>query len=289
MEKQQTKKNFFLLVQICAVLVFFGRAYQFYFFGAPFRALLWDESLLSPVVEGIFNTPWYDYATSETVNASIETFTKICALVLITAAVISLFWTKIPYTRFKKTVLYLAFGILVFVGICLVKDKNYDILQLFEQALQMAAPVTLLVIGHRGSWELPKLEFWLKVAIALTFIPHGLFAMGLFYVPGHFIDMTIQILGVSESNAIQFLFIVGLLDVLASVALFIPNAAKYALWYIIIWGTITALARLAAGFDSDFFLSSLHNHAYLTIYRLPHGLMPLGVLWLYYSRQTIKS
>ena len=60
------------LIKICAFTVFLGRAYQLYFFGAPFRAILWDESLLTPIVEGLFNYTWFDYATSPRVNSWID-------------------------------------------------------------------------------------------------------------------------------------------------------------------------------------------------------------------------
>ena len=69
------------LVKICAFTVFLGRAYQLYFVGAPFRAILWDESLLSPVVEGLTNYSWYDYATSPKVNNWIDGFTKFCSYI----------------------------------------------------------------------------------------------------------------------------------------------------------------------------------------------------------------
>lgn len=67
------------LVKICAFTVFLGRAYQLYFFGAPFRAILWDESLLTPIVEGLSNYSWQEYATSSRVNIWIDGFTKFCS------------------------------------------------------------------------------------------------------------------------------------------------------------------------------------------------------------------
>jgi hypothetical protein len=60
------------LLSFSAFLIFFGRAYQFFFFGAPYRAIFWDESLLSPVVEGLFNYTWQEYATNLKVNTFIE-------------------------------------------------------------------------------------------------------------------------------------------------------------------------------------------------------------------------
>ena len=183
------------LLKVCAFTVFLGRAYQFYFFGAPVRAILWDESLLSPVIEGLTNYSWFDYATSPVVNRWIEGFTKINSLIFLLAGIVCLFWDKISYTRTKKTILSIALFLFLMFGICLFKDKNYNILQLFELSMQFAAPIVILFNRDLESISNNKNLFFLKVSLALAFIPHGIFAMGLTFIPGHFLDMTIKILG----------------------------------------------------------------------------------------------
>lgn len=266
------------LVKICAFTVFLGRAYQLYFFGAPFRAILWDESLLTPIVEGLSNYSWQDYATSSRVNIWIDGFTKFCSFIFLLAAIISLFWDKIGYKRLKQTIVSLALFVLFFIGICMVKDKNYEYLLFFELFIQFAAPILLLLNIRLDIIENKKVINGLKIAIACTFIAHGLFAMGLIYLPGYFVDMTIMILGLSEPQATTFLYVAGVLDLVMSVLIFIPKLSKYALWYMVFWGLTTAFARLFAGFSSNFVESSLHGSVYLVVYRLSHGLLPLVVL-----------
>lgn len=266
------------LVKICAFTVFLGRAYQLYFFGAPFRAILWDESLLTPVVEGLTNYSWQEYATSSRVNTWIDGFTKLSSIIFLLSAIFSLFWDKISYNRLKKTIVWIALAILLLIGICMVKDKNYEYLLFFELFIQFAAPVLLLLNIRLDIIENKKIVNGLKIAIACTFIAHGLFAMGLIYLPGYFVDMTIMILGLSEPQATTFLYVAGLLDLVMSVLIFIPKLSKYALWYMVFWGLTTAFARLFAGFSSNFVESSLHGSVYLVVYRLSHGLLPLVVL-----------
>ena len=70
------QKNNLVLLKLSVILVFLGYAYQYLFFSAPFRAILWDESLLKPVIESIFKTPWEKYATSLTVDKWIQTSIK---------------------------------------------------------------------------------------------------------------------------------------------------------------------------------------------------------------------
>jgi hypothetical protein len=166
------------------------------------------------------------------------------------------------------------------MGICMVKSKNYDILQLFELSIQLIVPLVIFFNSSLKNMDVSKISKWLKIAVALTFIPHGLFAMGIFYVPGHFIDMTIKILGVNETQATQLLWIVGVLDIIGSIFIFIPKLARLTLVYVMIWGFLTAVARLVSGFNPDFLWSSLHNSIYLTLYRLPHALVPLIIYLL---------
>ncbi|WP_067148872.1 hypothetical protein [Pseudotamlana agarivorans] len=274
-------KQYLFYLKLSVFFVFFGRAYQFFFFGAPFRALLWDESLLTPIVEGFFNMSWQDYATSAAVNNSIESFTKFGAFIFLLGALLSLFWERIKFEVLKRTIIILGTLLLVIIGICLTKEKSYDPLQFFELSIQIAAPIALLFSGDLEASNKKSTLLWLKIAIALTFIPHGLFAMGLIYVPGHFIDLTISILKVTETQAKYFLFTVGFLDVVASVLIFLPKLSKYAFMYIIVWGFLTAFARVIVGVNSHFFLSTLHNSAFLTIYRIPHGLLPLATFTLF--------
>jgi hypothetical protein len=277
------------LLMLCAFLVFIARAYQFYFFGAPFRAIFWDESLLSPIVEGIFNYTWYDYASSQTTNMWIEKFTKGCSVLFLISGCLSLFWQNIKWIRFKKVILGTSIFFLVFLGICMVKDKNYDILQFFELSIQIIVPLILYLNPDLSKVNSRALMLWLKTSIVLTFVPHGLFAMGLIYVPGHFIDMTIKIIGLTETQSILFLYIVGFLDLLISVLIFFPKVAKYAVGYAITWGFLTAFARLASGFNAHFFWPSIHNYTYLVVYRLPHGLIPLIVYLLLPKTQTLTK
>lgn len=268
------------LIKLCAFTFFFGRAYQFYFFGAPFRAILWDESLMSPIVEGLSNYSWFDYATSPVVNQWIEGFTKVNSLIFLLASIICLLWDEISSTRFKRSVLVIALFLFLFFGICMLKDKNYNILQLFELSMQFAAPLLLYLNPDISSVSNKKNLLFLKVTLALAFIPHGIFAMGIFFVPGNFIDMTIKILGINESQATNFLFIVGLIDIVFSVLIFIPKISKYVIFYLIFWGFATATARLVSAYNHNFILSSLHNSIYLVIFRMSHGFIPLLIYLL---------
>ncbi|PVW14328.1 hypothetical protein [Marixanthomonas spongiae] len=277
-----SRKNTITLLKVCAFLIFIGRGYQFLFFDAPFRALLWDHGLMAGIVEGWFNTPWQDYVTNLTVDSWIQRSIRINGALYVLAGIAALAinnknkkWLKLP--------IIIGAVLLTVLSVLLMKAKFFHYAQFFEHAIQFATPLVLLMaLNERIS--LQKITFTLKVLIAITFTSHGLYALGYYQVPGNFIDMTIASLGISENTTVTFLYIAGVLDLVLSVAIFIPKIARYALLYAFIWGIMTALARVVAGTYIDFFADSLHQSLHLTIYRIPHGLVPL-LAFLLYQRQ----
>lgn len=275
----ETNSSLLLWLAWSSFFLFFGRAYQYYFFGAPYTALLWDESLLSPLIESL-GYSWYNYSTSTITSKYISLSINLSALFFLFSSLLSFSFSRIYFLQqFKRVLLSVSLTLLVFLGICLVKDKNYDLLQFFELSSQFVVPIVLLMYYKNQELKRKSITLILRVAIALTFIPHGLFAMGIPYIPGNFIDMCIKILGISENQSTSLLFIVGILDITFSIMLFFPKTVEGALLYCTIWGMSTAIARLVFGIQANFFWSSLHNTLADFIFRIPNGLIPLTVLF----------
>lgn len=281
-------KHWFTILKLSVFLIFIGRAYQFMFFGAPFRAILWDESFMSPIVENLTNYNWFEYATSLEVNYWIEFFSKLCGFLFLVGAITALFWEKINAIRLKKTIIYIGIGILFFLALCIAKDKNYDVLQIFELFIQISIPIALLIVKKVEDVNIIKIKNILKLALSVTFIAHGLFALGIIYYPANFVDMTIGILGVTESQAKVFLTVAGLLDVIIAVLIYFPKTTKIALYYALIWGLLTALARVIFGFNKTFMLDSIHDSLYGTLFRLPHGLVA-GIILLIILKNSLEK
>lgn len=121
----------------------------------------------------------------------------------------------------------------------------------------------------------------MKITIALTFTCHGLYAVGYYPRPFNFVDMSMNSLGISESNAIQYLNVVGFLDFIIAIGLFLPwKISRFALGYAILWGTLTTSARLVSYLEIDQFATLLHQWGFEALYRLPHFLIPCAA-WLY--------
>ncbi len=278
MQTKQFQHNLLItLLRLSTFLLFAGRAWQHLFWDAPFRALLWDKDWMEGLVTWLTGNTWQAYVTSETAGYFIDNLIFSFGIFYAAMAILTLVINQ----RMKGlTWLYalssLALGLLAFLY---CKDKFYHLGQFFEYVLQFSLPL-FFYLALSEKINLLKLRLFLKIAIALTFSAHGLYALGYYPQPGEFVDMVINTLHVSESTAKYVLYVAGILDMVFAIGIFIPRTAKISLIYMVLWGAATAAARTWANFYMDFPLNSLHQNLHETIYRLPHALIPLSVLFM---------
>ena len=272
-----------LILKIAAILVFAGRAWQHLFWDAPYRSFFWDEALLKPFIETFFDISWQSYVTSPTTDTVVQNLIFGSGILYLLVA-IAIAFTTTKTIRITRTPILVGTIGLVLLAILMTKEKFYHIAQFFEHSIQFGTPL-LLLYSYSAKLSLKKLALALKILIAFTFCAHGLYAIGLYPVPGNFVDMLINILGCSEGQAMTMLYIAGIVDNALVLFLFLPKTSRYALWYATIWGLLTAFARVWANIETDFLIASLHQNIHQMILRLPHGLVPLAVLFLPYKQQ----
>ncbi|MBI1223744.1 MAG: hypothetical protein GC192_00790 [Bacteroidetes bacterium] len=264
------------LLKLAAASVFLGRAYQHIFWDAPYTEFLWDGKLMAPVIETITPWTWHEYVTNLAVDATIQKWMVAIGLFYLVCAFACLFYEKMP--RWMRWPIWLGVAGQVVLALLYMKEFFFHVGQFFEYTLQFCTPAFLIIYFKKREFS-PRLIFAMKLATALTFTCHGLYAIGYYPRPGVFTSMTMRILGCSESFAINFLTVAGWLDFAVALGIFLPNKwAKWFLLYAAIWGLLTSLARTVGNFYWELPLQSLHEWAYHTIYRLPHGLIPL-ILW----------
>jgi hypothetical protein len=285
------KHTGFQLVQItlrvATFMLFAGRAWQHLFWDAPFRALLWDQYLMENLVLFLRGGTWQEYVTSETADRFIQNTITGFGIFYALMATITLF---IGSKRLAKlTWLYVLSSVaLIFLAFLYSKEKFFHAGQFFEYAIQFMLPL-FFCYGLSQRIELKKLLLMMKIAIALTFTAHGLYAIGYYPQPGGFVDMLINIFNITEATAKNILHIAGVLDFIISVTIFIPRLSKYSLIYAVVWGGLTALARTWANFYIDFPIDSLHQNLYETLYRLPHALVPLAALFIWQRNDLTRN
>lgn len=159
------------------------------------------------------------------------------------------------------------------------KEKFWRFGELIEYTSQWMAPALLLLHAARRP---PALIARLgRAAVAATFAGHGLYAVGFHPVPGPYIDMVIQHLGVSEAAARALLLAIGGLDFAVAAAMLLPSRyARPFLAYAAAWGALTALARLTAGFDATMEGFGAVRWIPEILVRVPHAGVPLFLLAL---------
>lgn len=136
-------------------------------------------------------------------------------------------------------------------------------------AMRIAAPLALfwLYAGPRTRAREQSVRWLVLLSIVTVFVVHGIEA-----IRSHpwFVDLTIsgaqRTLGVAMSQRLteRLLLVVGLLDLAAAAGLLL--GARAAAWYMVLWGTFTALLRV---------LAYGGGAAAEAVVRLPHGLLPL--------------
>lgn len=271
-------KTTLLLLKTSAFLVFIGRAYQHLFWDAPFRCLLKDEHLLKPITTHLFGIDWNNYITILGRDANIQTLIKLQGFVYLIMAFVVVFIHS-NSKKWMRIVLYIGGFSLVFLSFLLCKEKSYQIPQFFEHSIQFG--VVFLLLFYLKNLDDLILLFYIKVLIAITFVSHGIYALGVFYpIPSNFVTMVLNTLPIKETLVVNALFVMGVMDVLVALFVFVPKLAKWILFYAFIWGTLTALARIVSGLHYEISFQILHQYLFETVYRLSHGLLPLSAYLL---------
>lgn len=274
------------LLRISAVLMFFGRAWEHFRWLGPYRDVFYNPqgSILKLItffsgetVVEIYNNHFYEHL--------VINFSKGLGVIFLLCGIVILFYNKLH--PFKLIISVGLFGLILnFYG--LFMGKHFEMLGMFfEHAAQFTIPILFL-----STWKeiTDKTIYLAQTAISITFISHGLFAVGYYPQPGHFADMLIVSFGIEENLARLLLVIVGVLDFVFGLALLIhykkiDSKLKLlffngCIWYGVIWGFLTAAARIYAPFSLELFWSNITQDLFQFLVRIPHFTIPL---FIYYA------
>ncbi len=273
--KKNDHQRIILLLQFATICVFLGRAWQHLVWDAPFRTLLWDEGLMKSFIEYCFSMPWQTYITSPEIDAMIQGLIKNTGWFYLICAIMAMFINK--WKKIAGVFMILGSLSLILLAMLYCKERFFSIGQFFEYALQFLTPLFLYFTVKKG-FVTSRLLFYMKLAIAFTFVCHGLYAIGYYPRPGYFIEMTLNILNIEEDLAIKFLSFAGIMDFIIGIGIFLPfRYAKWIIIYAIIWGFFTTIARVWAYIELDYFIETSKQFIHESIYRVPHFVVPFVV------------
>ena len=264
-------------LQLAVFCLFTARAWQHFYGDLPYRALLWDEYLLSGLVK-TFGYNWSDYVSDPKVENAIVLGIQGFGVLLFLGALAVFPWPLVP-NRLRRIFLYIGAGVLFILVLATCRDQFWQVGQFLELTLQWATP--LFLAQYLSTTKEPASHSWTaaKLAVAATFVGHGMYAVGFYPVPGFFMSMCMRVFACTEAQAKVFLLIAGVLDFASAVLIFGPRRAAY--WsyvYMAAWGGLTALARVVANLYWPFWLTWLIQWWPEMVYRLPHSLVPLFLL-----------
>lgn len=284
MEIRQTSRIVLNAALLGLVMLLWGRCYQHLFFEGPYRAFFLDQQLFGGVQRALSSLSWLDFVNSPKTDESILLYTRIIAVLWLLASFVFLFYQKIPKAWLWAAALITSASLLFYAAADYL-DKGYQLAQWIEYAAQIVMPVLFVLLLQKIA-----VTTWLgiaKTAIALTFLGHGLYALGYFPLPGNFVYMTTQVLGVTDAAAREILFVAGILDIAAALLLFAPSIDKYALLYCIAWGFLTALARPVAYILPNHLLGlTVHQTAFEFFVRFPHFILPFCTYLVLLKREV---
>jgi len=240
---------------------------------SPIRSLAWNEDWWAAPLESLFGIPWENVALHSDAFLS-RSFDAIGLFLILVAG---LLW--FCRGRTITVLLTISTAILALDSIGRWIASGYHWGMAIEHASQIFTPVALLVFRHcerrPQKWVLLVL-----ITSAMTFLGHGLYAAGIHPVPLNYQTMTMKLLSMDQENAIRFLAIVGWLDILAAVTVFLPRLRVITLSYMIVWGGLTALARIISHIGMAQPLYGLDPWLAETLVRTPHWMLPLLALLL---------
>lgn len=240
-----------------------------HFIGKAWQYLRWDSPLQALAREQVVIDRW-----------------EIGLGILFAIGAFSAIWTAINPLRWHVVVYFFATITLIVETFVSWQAHNWEIANLLEHTLLWSIPIFLFLIMLRPPSE--KVMLAMKIAIAATFIGHGMYALGVYGVPDHFIGMTRGILGLSEEGAKVFLKIMGVLDFVAAIGLFWKGSENYVVWYLVAWGFLTALARMVANIETDAIATGLDRWTWETLIRIVHGGLPLWLWWVMKEERELQ-
>ncbi|MEZ4824855.1 MAG: hypothetical protein R3C61_00960 [Bacteroidia bacterium] len=241
------------VLRMAVFTLLLGRGWQFFLSGNPFH--IWQQNHPS--------ASWI-----------------ITAIGLYCLAGAAMAWLVNPGKKLLYAIISGSSAILLLMTWVLWEGSRFEFAQLIEQTAQWATPLLLLYFlsFHAGkSFSFPP-ERLMIIVSALVFTGHGLYASGIYAQPGHFHFMITRILGISGAPASHFLHVAGVMDFIVSIGVFFPKVRRLCLMYMVIWGTLTALARVVAYTEVNDLAGTLILWLPQTVFRLPHGLLPLAAL-----------
>ena len=274
-------------IRYSAVLMLLGRAYQHIRWGGPFRDIFYDPQGFGGWYANFIDTPLKDIYNDHFYENFLSYFSDFVGIVFLITAVVILGYERLSKL---KGFIYASTALLALVFYGFLYGKNLDQYGMFfEHSAQLVFPL-IFVWSYQRKTRLVNIIG--SFAIAITYLCHGLYAYGYYPQPGHFADMMILGFGMTEDFARDLLVSIGIVDfvfaLIVILGIYLKHYAnnssslmlllKVNLWYGVIWGLLTSLARVYTSYTDGMFLHWMDQYFLEFLVRVPHFALPYVLL-----------
>ena len=273
-EKQD--QTLLLCLRLGAFLCFAGWAWVHFYWQAPYGVLLWQNNIFS-LLERIGFT-WEEFVGTGAGDGWVQEWSGRVGWLFLACTILSL--TARNGSRFQMIGLLGGSLFLIILSYAKFVKAQYQLPMFVEHGGQMLIPV-LLVLALFFGVRHPATFCTAIVAFIMTFAGHGAYAVGFWPTPSTFYAMTSVILNVEYQATQIFLYMVGVMDFVICLGLFLPPIRCASVLYGAAWGFITALARPVAGMSPSLNYWGADQFLHEAILRASHFLIPLYLFFLW--------
>lgn len=256
----EPKSNKLLLASVACL--FSGRAFLAYFGNPAVVQIVGFEGAMKPIVS-IFMS-WDHFSLSVYPVAA-----EVMSSILFALWILLFFGLWLPGFRIR---------VLLFGGVLATMEvlaslagEYYWLWHFAARALVCFTPLLFLLILKQLRW----VNSIGRILVAFVFLAHGAFALNILPLPGSYEDMFVLLLDLHGDAAVFLLRSVGVIDIGMALVLISFTKVPAITWiWMVCWGTITAIARLASQFDVSLPMESLGMGLGDSLIRMCHGLVP---------------
>lgn len=313
----QLQRRALELIWVATSLSMLGRGWLHFSKGSPYWNLFWSEELLSPWLS-LLGVEWSSYVESTEVEAGLNVLSMSLGVLYLSLSVVIAYASvallrsgEAPSsTPLLRRSLRLLLGLQVVYVASYWLGRSLYLPIWLEQSTLIALPWLCLSTGlQRGeraavtsseALYLARAPITVtRVAISCTFIGHGAFALGLYPVPDDYLVMVMRTFECSQQRAQALLWWAGALDVLTALAVWTPRRYLRVRWaaltYMLIWGGVTACARVVGHWGQGSFTDTVWYWLPELMLRVPHALIPCWLLTLeggvrpYWRRRSLAT
>lgn len=267
-----------LILQAGTVLCLLGWTWTHFYWEGPYAVLVWNETTHSLAEK--LGLGWEEFVGTGANDGLVQRWLHVLAWFYLGVTVCTL--TVRRKSTYQLVPLLLAVVLLGVLFYAKYLGSQRQLPMLIEHGSQFFMPL-LFVLALKIGPRHPVVFNLAIIAVTLTFVGHGAYALGLWPTPGNFYAMTKKIMGWDEAIITVFLRVAGVLDFLLCLGLLIPRLRMASALYAFSWGLATAVARPMAGMSSELSFWGADQFVHEAFLRAPHFLIPLYLVVYWYE------